>query len=161
LEISNILEKINKLQKIQKDSIKRVDAIKEFINWLKQNGAMIHGVSIQEFPGYDLGLKAEIDFQENDLILQIPRKLIFNIHTAALEMKDLENDILIQHMPYVGLAIALLVEKSKDTSEWKPFLNILPKDYNTVLYMNINDMMELKGSYSFGNMIQLFLFIKS
>ncbi|XP_011503823.1 PREDICTED: histone-lysine N-methyltransferase setd3, partial [Ceratosolen solmsi marchali] len=149
LEISSILEKIKKLEETEVKSLERIDVIEEFISWLKQHDAKMYGISICEFPNYDLGLKAEIEFKENDIILEIPRKLIFNVHTAAFEIKDIQNDILIKNMPYIGLAIALLIEKNKEQSKWKPYLNILPKNYNTVLYMNINDMMELKDSPNF------------
>ncbi|XP_016841496.1 actin-histidine N-methyltransferase [Nasonia vitripennis] len=148
-EISTILEKIKKLEECKSDSSdvpEREDVIEEFVDWLHKNEVNTDGVSIHKFPDYGLGLKANSDLNENDLILKIPRKLIFNVSTAAAELKDLEDDILIKHMPYVALAIALLIEKYKSTSLWKPYLNILPKNYCTVLYMSMDDMMELKES---------------
>lgn len=107
-------------------------------------------MSVVEFPGYDLGLKAETDFVENQLILEIPRALIFSTYTAASELIVLQNDPLVQHMPQVALAIALLIEKHKENSKWKHYLDMLPTSYNTVLYMKTNDMIELKGSPTLG-----------
>jgi len=137
------------------ESSQRSQGIGQFINWLTENGARVDGLSIAEFSGYDLGLKAETDFAENQLILEIPRALIFSTYTAASELIILQNDPLVQHMPQVALAIALLIEKHKENSEWKPYLDMLPSSYNTVLYMKTNEMIELKGSPTLGKIINI------
>ncbi|XP_012225390.1 actin-histidine N-methyltransferase [Linepithema humile] len=146
LDISEVLLKVKRLEEMKTESSQRSQVIGQFTNWLTENGARMDGVSIAEYPGYDLGLKAEADFAENQLILEIPRALIFSTYTAAPELTALQNDPLVQHMPQVALAIALLVERYKKNSTWKPYLDMLPNSYNTVLYMKANDMIELKGS---------------
>ena len=150
LEISSILEKIKRLEEMKSESTKRSQAIERFVKWLKENEVNMDGICISEFPGYDLGLKAAKDFPENQLILEIPRKLIFSTQAAASELQSLQNDPLVQHMPQVALAIALLIEKHKENSEWKPYIDALPTSYSTVLYVNTNDMTELKGSPTLG-----------
>lgn len=145
-EIIKVLAEIKWLEKMKTESSKRSQGIGQFMNWLKENNADIDGASIAEFPGYDLGLKAEHDFQENELILKIPRHLIFNTLNAAPELTALKNDPLIHDMPQVALAIALLIERYKENSKWKPYLDVLPTTYTTVMYMTADDMMELKGS---------------
>ncbi|XP_044581341.1 actin-histidine N-methyltransferase-like [Cotesia glomerata] len=147
LEITAVLEKVKRLEDMKiSGTSKRSVAIEQFLKWLQENGANYEGTSIVEFPGYELGLKAGKNFSANDLLLQIPGKIIFSCETAAPELAALQNDPLIQHMPQVALAIALLIERHKDNSKWKPYLNILPSNYCTVLYMTTNDMIELKGS---------------
>lgn len=146
LEISSVLEKVKRLEEMKTESTKRSVAIEKFIKWLKENDVNMNGICISEFPGYDLGLKAEHDYLENQLILEIPRKLIFSTQEAAPELQALQNDPMVQHMPQVALAIALLIEKHKGNSKWKPYIDALPNSYCTVLYMNTNDMTELKGS---------------
>lgn len=141
------------MEEMKTESPKRSQGIEQFINWLKENVADIDGASVAEFPGYDLGLKAERDFLENELILRIPRALIFSIHNAAPELAALQNDPLIQHMPQVALAIALLIERHKENSKWKAYLDILPATYTTVLYMTAADMIELKGSPTLGKFL--------
>lgn len=150
IEISSVLEKVKRLEEMKTESLKRSHGIGEFISWLKENGASFDGASVAEFPGYDLGLKAERNFLENELILSIPRELIFSIHNVAPELACLQNDPLIQHMPQVALAIALLIERYKENSKWKPYLDILPTSYTTVLYMTAAEMIELKGSPTLG-----------
>lgn len=145
-DISIVLDKIKKLERIKHNLEKRADAIGQFMDWLEQHGAAVDNVTIHSFPGYGLGLRAEVNFQENQLLMTIPRNLIFSLHTAAPELKDIQTDLLIQGMPQVALAVALLIEKRKTNSNWKPYLDVLPKEYTTILYMNTIDLMELKGS---------------
>ncbi|XP_020299751.1 histone-lysine N-methyltransferase setd3 [Pseudomyrmex gracilis] len=146
LDISEVLLKVKRLEEMKTELSQRSLGIGQFINWLIENKARVDGVSIADFPGYDLGLKAEADFVQNQLILEIPRTLIFSTHTAASELIVMQNDPLVQHMPQVALALALLIERHKENSKWKPYLDMLPNTYNTVLYMKANDMIELKGS---------------
>lgn len=150
LDISEVLLKVKRLEEMKTESCQRSQGIEQFTSWLQENSARADGVSIAEFPGFDLGLRADADFAENQLILEIPRTLIFSTHTAAPELAVLQNDPLVQHMPQVALAIALLVERFKENSKWKPYLDMLPSTYNTVLYMKANDMIELKGSPTLG-----------
>lgn len=150
LDITVVLLKVKCLEEMKTESSKRSQGIGQFVKWLTENGARVDGVSVAEFPGYDLGLKADADFAESQLILEIPRTLIFNTYTAAPELSVLQNDPLVQHMPQVALAIALLIEKHKENSKWKPYLDMLPSSYTTVLYMKTSEMMELKGSPTLG-----------
>ncbi|CAK9823835.1 Actin-histidine N-methyltransferase [Anthophora retusa] len=149
VKMSTILEKVKRLEEMKTELPKRSQGIGQFMNWLKENGANVDGVSVSEFPGYDLGLKAEHDFHENELMLRIPRELIFSTQNAAPELSVLRYDPLIFHMPHVALAIALLIERHKENSKWKPYLDILPMTYSTVLYMTAADIAELKGSPTF------------
>ena len=144
------MEKVKRLENIKTEPIKRSQAIEQFVKWLNGNGVNMDGICIAEFPGYDLGLKAEKDFPEGQVILEIPWKLSFSTQSAAPELQALHHDPLIQHMPQVALAIALLIEKHKANSIWKPYIDFLPTNYSTVLYMNTNDMIELKGSPTLG-----------
>ncbi|XP_058798378.1 actin-histidine N-methyltransferase isoform X2 [Phymastichus coffea] len=144
-----ILDQINSLENINSDVAERDEYIEEFINWMKKNGAKIDGVRIDYFPSYELGLRANIDLNEGEVILEIPRALIFNVYSAASELNNLKSDTILQNMPQIALAIALLIEKRKDFSIWKSYLNILPRKYNTILYMNKEEMFLLKGSPSF------------
>lgn len=155
-----MLEKVKRLEEMKISTSKRSVAIEQFVKWLQDNKANYSGTSIAEFPGYELGLKAEKNLNANDLLLQIPGSIIFNCETAAPELVALQNDPLIQHMPQVALAIALLIERHKDNSKWKAYLNILPANYSTVLFMTTNDMIELKGSPTLGNLfVNYFKFI--
>jgi len=58
------------------------------------------------------------------------------------------NDQLLRSMPNVSLALFLLHERSLD-SKWKPYLDILPNQFNTPLYFDAEQLNRLKSSASF------------
>jgi histone-lysine N-methyltransferase SETD3 len=53
-------------------------------------------------------------------------------------------------MSNVALAFHILNEKYSTNSFWKPYLDVLPSSYDTIMYFNPEDLKELKGSPSFG-----------
>ncbi|CAH0559894.1 unnamed protein product [Brassicogethes aeneus] len=152
-EISAIVEQVKKLE-INKDSKSSADnrasgaTIENFTKWVKENGAQFNGCTITEFKGYDLGIKVNTDIPQSTLVLAIPRKVMLTVERASDSiLKNLiKNDQILKNMPNVALAIYLLLEKFTDNSFWKPYLDILPKSYTTVLYFTIEELEELKGS---------------
>jgi histone-lysine N-methyltransferase SETD3 len=57
--------------------------IEEFTTWMKENGAEISGVKIDQFPGYEYGIKAEKNFVQGDLLIAVPRKLMLTTENAG------------------------------------------------------------------------------
>lgn len=124
------------------------DVINNLMVWVRQNGGEYHGVSVDRFPGYDLGLKADEDIAENTLIVAIPRRLMMTVEAAKKTIlgKHIERDRILSNMPNVALALFLLFEKFQEDSFWQPYINVLPKEYNTILYFDVKDLEELQGS---------------
>lgn len=153
-ELSSLIDKIKNLE--LKKSISdngegsrcTPEKLESFSKWLKANGAIFDGSSIAEFPGYDLGLKADIDIPYASLFIAVPRKLMMTVEGAKKTMlkKYVEKDQLLKNMPNVTLAIYLLVEKFKENSFYKPYIDILPKSYPTILYFSKEELEVLKGS---------------
>ncbi|XP_017782395.1 PREDICTED: histone-lysine N-methyltransferase setd3 [Nicrophorus vespilloides] len=148
-EIFALTEKINELE-ANEICTNRTDgaALEAFKVWLKDNGAKFDGTSIAHFEGYDLGLKTEVDIVEGSLIIAIPRKIMLTLdsamHTTLAPL--LEKDAILKNMPNVVLAMFLLVEKFKEDSFWKPYIDVLPNNYSTVLYYDYLELEELIGS---------------
>ncbi|XP_030745557.1 actin-histidine N-methyltransferase [Sitophilus oryzae] len=124
------------------------DVIQNFTKWMKENGGELHGCSISSFDEYDLGIKVDQDIDQSSLVIAVPRKVMMSVEVAAKSViKDLINKVeILKNMPNVLLSIYLLVEKFSPNSFWKPYFDILPKTYSTVLYFTQNDLEELKGS---------------
>lgn len=122
--------------------------IDRFTDWVKSNGAIFEGSEITEFQGYDLGLKANTDISQDSLIIAIPRKLMLTVEEAKNSSLGplIERELILKTMPNVALAIFLLLEKSKKDSFWKPYLDILPNTYSTVLYFTPDELRELQSS---------------
>lgn len=161
-EISGIVEKVRELETAdakpvidtQRDSS---DTIERFTDWVKGNGAIFEGCSITEFAGYDLGLKADIDIPKDSLIIAIPRALMLTVEAASKSALAplIERDQILKNMSNVTLAMFLLVEKFKGDSFWKPYIDILPKTYSTVLYFDVSDLEALQGSPTLDSTLKL------
>ncbi|KAF4519501.1 hypothetical protein B566_EDAN010686, partial [Ephemera danica] len=126
----------------------RTSSIPDLIAWLQHHGAHMDGISVQHFEGYDLGLLAEQDFEEGDLMIAVPRNLMLSVETARFSELGpmVSRDPMLQHMPNVALSLLLLLEKFRPDSFWAPYIAALPSQYNTVLYFTPAELSELKGS---------------
>ncbi|KAL1510056.1 hypothetical protein ABEB36_004712 [Hypothenemus hampei] len=143
---------LKKQNKFSKNDSKTVHpdktTIDTFLKWLKEHGAELNGCSVAHFEGYDLGIKAEQDIPQSSLVIVVPRELMISVETAQKGVAEdlIEKVEILKSMPNVLLAIGLLIEKFTDNSFWKPYIDVLPKTYHTVLYFTINELEELKGS---------------
>ncbi|KAK4886511.1 hypothetical protein RN001_002782 [Aquatica leii] len=142
-----LLENGNELMHTSKNRLSAA-ILSKFTNWIVDNGATFDGLKISEFPGYELGLMAERDIKQSSLIITVPKKLMITIDIAKKsELRRLiEKDPLLSNMSNVTLAMFLLLEKFKENSFWKPYIDILPTEYSTVLYFNLEDLQELQVS---------------
>lgn len=86
--------------------------------------------------------------QETDPIVSIPRNLMMTTVTAQDSVLGpaIAEDKILQAMPSISLALHLLCEQRTPDSFWKPYIDILPADYNTPLYFTPEEMKSLKGS---------------
>lgn len=164
-ESSNVAKELEAYQEIQKITSKikvleeellqpmpdRKSSKEDFLLWLKNNNVEFDGLRIAEYPGMEFGIEAEKDIKEGDMMIAVPRRVMLtveNIHQSPL--KELaKKDPLIVHMPNVALALLLLLHRRDPQSFWKPYINMLPSKYTTVLYFNPEELMHLKGSPAF------------
>lgn len=125
----------------------RKQCIDTFLNWAKENGAKFDGVTLTEFSGYELGLQATRDFKKDELYITIPKKIIMTLDNVNEIVIPLINELpMIESMLNVKLALSLLVEKLSPRSFWKPYIDVLPEKFPTVMTFKIMDMLELKAS---------------
>lgn len=152
-ELMQVVEQVQLLEKEieSKSSIDDrlcVANLNRFTSWMKENGAKFEGAEIAEFSGYELGLKAKIDIKESSLVIAVPRDLMLTIEAAYSSALGalIDKDPLLSNMPNVSLTIFLLLEKFVGNSFWKPYIDILPTSYSTVLYYTMDELKELQAS---------------
>lgn len=159
-EIYRIIEQIRKIENevsVMRRTTKRAAGIEEFQHWMKENGAEFDGVKIAEFSGFEMGLEATKDFKENDLFITIPDKLVMAFDKADESVKSAAKIVsLIASMPNIGLAFYLMLERLKPNSFWKPYFDVLPDRYSTVMYFTPTDLQELKGNSTIEFLIKKF-----
>lgn len=138
--------------KTQHQQQQRSQNIAAFKRWATENGASFEGVDIVEFSGYELGLVATKPIERGSLFVTVPQCMIMTSETvpapATPGLPQLMRRLpMIEQMPSVRLAFGVLVERLLDEqSFWRPYLNVLPERYATVLAYTVNDMQELQGS---------------
>lgn len=160
-EINQVIDQVTELEKeidlTYPANIRCSGAtLDRFTKWMKENGAKFDGTKIAEFPGYELGLQADVDIQESSLVIAVPRQLMLTIEAARNSPLNalIEKDPLLSNMPNVALAIFVLLEKFKENSFWKPYIDILPTAYSTVLYFDLNELKELQASPTLENALK-------
>jgi len=125
------------------DDQTRLAKVEAFSAWAKEGGVHSEGLEIAIFPGYQLGLRATRQLEKEELVLSVPRKLIFS--------EESDSDCrLFGNMPqatHLNLAYDLVIEKIRgEFSEWRPYIDVLPAKYNTVLYFSTKQMERLRGT---------------
>ncbi|KAM3961518.1 SET domain containing 3 [Aphomia sociella] len=161
IEIQAIIKEIVNIESPFNNKAKqspRHTNIENFLKWLNENGAQFEGVEISEFEGYELGLKAAKNFSEGSLLLTVPIKLMMTEQNAR--KSDLSAfisvDPLLQNMPNITLALFLLLEKKNPDSFWRPYIDILPEKYSTILYYTAEELSELRPSPAFESALKLY-----
>ncbi|XP_017030448.1 actin-histidine N-methyltransferase [Drosophila kikkawai] len=155
VQLQKLLDRITQLEEpLQKavcpeisagDDQQRLAKVAAFSEWAKAAGVQSEGVEIAIFPGYQLGLRATRDLAADEQVLSVPRKLIFSEeHLPESDRRLFCNYPLLTNF---NLAYALVIEKVRGAeSEWRPYIDLLPAKYNTVLYFSVAQMQRLRGT---------------
>ncbi|EME82409.1 uncharacterized protein MYCFIDRAFT_40308 [Pseudocercospora fijiensis CIRAD86] len=118
----------------------------KFLTWLKNTGATI-SPKIQLADLRDRaagrGVVATSDLTSDEEIFRIPRTSILTTETT-----DLPQEILQQLTdPWLSLILAMIFEYLLGTnSRFKPYLDILPESFNTLMFWTDNELQYLQGS---------------
>ncbi len=124
---------------------------------------------------HGFGIKAKKPFHEGDLIFQIPNDQILSMSSLAdfkpqLRLANvLATDKMLTLMPNVSLAVLVLFIRielncgeeneacsssdRKFASKYKNYLDTLPSGFHTPLFFNLEEILMLKSSQCFGNII--------
>ncbi|XP_039294204.1 actin-histidine N-methyltransferase [Nilaparvata lugens] len=121
-----------------------------FMSWLEKNGAEINNVSIADFEGYGLGLRADNQIKTGDMMIAIPRNVMMTVESVQTSLLSTlaKMDTMLKLMPNIALALLVLVERFRGDagSFWAPYIDMLPAKYTTVLYFTPKELDELRGS---------------
>lgn len=108
-------------------------AVQTFWKWMTEEG-VISSSNCPLKPAYvpeGLGLIAQRDIAEDEIILRVPRRLWVNPDTvAASEIGYLCTDL----KPWAQVALFLARERLRPSSSWRFYIDILPEKTNSTIY---------------------------
>jgi hypothetical protein len=126
-----------------------------FRAWLLENDVKgLDKLDVAEFESSGRGLKATGEIKADQVVLEVPRKLLLTLSDSVRshpELVKVFSDVtvwtVVSQLPDVILAIRLLFEKhSALNSPWMPWINVLPKKYNSTLFWPNRELALLEGS---------------
>merc|ERR1719189_1677027 len=163
-EISALVDKIREIEgghSMCRTLPDRKVAIKPFLSWITELGAVIDGVEVADFGEHGLGLRVTKDIKQGEEVIRIPQKAMMSVDTAKASSIGtlIEKDPLLQTMPNVVPSVHLLIERNSPASIWEPYINTLPHTYTTVLYFTPTQMEELKGSPAMEDALKQYKFV--
>lgn len=156
LELNALVDRIRTIEAdikpIPYKSSRDATAISKFITWCYENGAKFDKVDVKKLSGHDLGLVARESLKKDEIFVQVPDPMIFSYSKVveslpqAVSQRVFKDCPLFDGMSNVRLAFALMIEKINPKSKFKPYLDILPEKFRTVLYFTPAEMKELQGT---------------
>ena len=120
------------------------------MNWLRNNGAEFPFLEIKHYNERFRGIVATKNIYKNKNILKVPHCCIMTTLKAYKSHVGLEIKKSGWEPPssHTWLALMLLEEKLNPTSFWKPFIDILPPNYNDFpQFYSSDELNQLKGSF--------------
>ena len=163
-EISALVDKIREIEgghSMCRTLPDRKVAIKPFLSWITELGAVIDGVEVADFGEHGLGLRVTKDIKQGEEVIRVPQKAMMSVDTAKASSIGtlIEKDPLLQTMPNVVLAVHLLIERNSPASIWEPYINTLPHSYTTVLYYTTEQFEQLRGSPALEDALKQYKFV--
>ena len=116
-----------------------------FIDWLRDYGTTISTkVHLEDLRARyaGRGAVAKEDIEQDEELFSIARSLVLTSENSSLPLditKDLED-------PWPRLILAMLHEHANAHSKWKPYLDILPTEFDTLMYWSAEELRSLEGS---------------
>lgn len=168
VQLDGLLERVKKLESEIKPPFKSSrdnDVIDRFIVWSQEQGAKFPKIQLKKISGYDLGLVAKEPLKKDEVFIEIPESMIFSFSKIQEDLPELLKQRvfldcpLFDGMSHVRLTFALMVEKLNPSSKWKPYLDVLPEKFRTVLYFTPSDMKELQGTMALSSALKQVKFI--
>ncbi|KAF2715002.1 SET domain-containing protein [Pleomassaria siparia CBS 279.74] len=120
-----------------------------FIVWLSKCGAEIsQKIKLQDLRNIQAGrgVVAVQNIEQDELLFRIPRTAILSVENSILS-----NEIpkaTFEHLgPWLSLIFVMLYEyNNRHVSNWAPYFNVLPTEFNTLMFWEADELEELQGS---------------
>ncbi|KAI1730636.1 clathrin adaptor complex small chain domain-containing protein [Ditylenchus destructor] len=146
--IRNELASVSAIQKAWKRP-DRSDFVTPFVKWSDEAGVRHEGVQIKQ-TATGLSLTLSKSFTKETLIVDVPRKIVLSldyVQQCPTLSAIFENDEMLKAMDNVALVMVVAHEVLKDeSSQWAPYLSILPNNFTTPIFYSLEQLQALKPS---------------
>jgi len=141
-------------QALQTKPAKREDNVGKFKSWwMNHKVYQSNSIELKQFDAdQGFGFVATKDIEENELLVKVPDSVMITYSNALSSYLGnlVREKAILSSMPNISLALFVHCEKYNQQSDFKPYLDIIPEDFNTALYFSPNEMLLLKGSTALG-----------
>jgi len=141
-------------QALAMKSVKREENVSKFKSWWQKNKVFqSESIELKQLNGdQGFGFVATKDITENELLVKVPDNVMITYSNALNSYLGnlIKEKAILSSMPNISLALFVHCEKYNQQSHFKPYLDIIPDDFNTALYFSPNEMLLLKGSTALG-----------
>ncbi|KAI8150416.1 hypothetical protein BJV82DRAFT_587127 [Fennellomyces sp. T-0311] len=121
-----------------------------FWQWLEKNGATLSdGIAFKDYRTSEdagRGVVATRDINQDEVLFTIPRNLLLSSQTSRLRQQSGMAQVLDSLSGWNPLILCLMYESQLEDSFWKPYFDVLPKDFSTPMFWNKDELEELKGT---------------
>ncbi|EPB82303.1 hypothetical protein HMPREF1544_10943 [Mucor circinelloides 1006PhL] len=120
-----------------------------FWKWLQDNGTTLSkDIAIKDYrsEGAGRGVIATNDIKEGELLFSLPRSILLSPFTTSLSQIEGLKDDLAALNGWTPLIITLMYESQKEDSFWKPYFDVLPRQFSTPMFWEEADLEELQGT---------------
>ncbi|KAI9259641.1 hypothetical protein BDA99DRAFT_440228 [Phascolomyces articulosus] len=121
-----------------------------FWQWLEKNGATLSdGIRFHDYRESDdagRGVIATRDLGEDEVLFILPRHILLSSQTSRLRQEKGMEEILGKLTGWNPLILCLMYESQLSDSFWKPYFDVLPKEFSTPMFWNKQDLDALQGT---------------
>ncbi|CAM9004214.1 unnamed protein product [Rhodiola kirilowii] len=134
-------------------------AVQTFWKWLSDEGIITSKTPVK--PGLvreGLGLVAERDIERQEVVLEVPKRLWINPDAVANSEIGCVCDGL---KPWIAVALFLIRERVREDSNWKNYMNILPKVTDSTIFWSEEELAQLQGSQLLSTTVDVKNYVKN
>ena len=143
---------------------RKIDDFKKYMLKICPDCGLDEFLDIEELDDGSLGLVAVKDLSSETNVLKVPRVCMMTSPFITSQSGDNSNDVIMTRLfesekqlftevPSLQLALVLLNELFQENSNWKSYVNILPKHYNMPLYFSKDTFKKLHNSITCSDLI--------
>jgi hypothetical protein len=121
----------------------------QFEKWVVERGIELKGVRLA-WLGDMHGMVAERDLTPDDVVISIPYSTMITEKTmsggAMMKWIKSLNDPILMQLPNLRVVLGLLYEDANPGSVWRPYLNLLPKDFSLPFHADEQSLLALEST---------------